>query len=50
MQRILNEALLPSIYKRSKKGEVRFKAEPKAFLSIPIYNGDLQANNLNIVK
>ncbi|MFA6305931.1 MAG: DUF881 domain-containing protein [Candidatus Gracilibacteria bacterium] len=50
MQRILNEALLPSIYKRSKKGEVRFKAEQKAFLSIPIYNGDLKANNLNIVK
>ncbi len=50
MQRILNEALLPSIYKRSKKGEIRFKADPKAFLSIPIYNGDFKANNLNIVK
>lgn len=50
MQRILNEALLPSIYKRSKKGEIRFKAEAKAFLSISIYNGDFQTNNLNSVK
>lgn len=50
MQRIMNEALFPSIYKRSKKGEIRFKAEPKAFLSIPIYNGDLKTNNLNIVN
>ncbi|PIZ76608.1 hypothetical protein COY05_00705 [Candidatus Peregrinibacteria bacterium CG_4_10_14_0_2_um_filter_38_24] len=50
MQRIMNEALFPLIYKRSKKGEIRFKAEPKAFLSIPIYNGDLKTNNLNIVN
>lgn len=49
LQRLLNESLLPSIYERSGKSNIRFKIVLKDVLTIPIYNGGLKTNYLNLV-
>ncbi len=50
LQRLLNEKLLPSIYDRSAKTKLVFKIAMKEFLKIPIYNGDLNVDYLNLVE
>jgi len=50
LQRLLNKDLLPSIYERSKKFKLRFQIYVKKLVTIPIYNGDLKVNYINLVE
>ncbi len=50
LQRLQTESLLPSIYTRSKSGNISFKITKKNTITIPIYNGDLKTKYLNLVE
>ncbi|MFH1284493.1 MAG: DUF881 domain-containing protein [Candidatus Peregrinibacteria bacterium] len=49
LQRLLNETLLSSLYDRSAKFKLVFEISVKEWITIPIYNGDLKVNYLNLV-
>lgn len=50
LQRILNEDLLPDIYSRRKTNDIVFQIYKKNRITIPIYNGDLKTDYLNLVN
>ncbi|MFA5948371.1 MAG: DUF881 domain-containing protein [Candidatus Gracilibacteria bacterium] len=50
LQRLLIEKNLASLYERKKKSNVIFEIAAKNRLTIPVYNGNLKADLLNLVK
>jgi len=50
LQKLLNKALLPSIYDRRQKKNLVFQIVTKANLVIPVYNGDLKVDYINLVE
>ena len=50
IQRMQDQNLIPEIYEKVRKGGINFQIEAQAFISIPIYNGDLKINYLNLVS
>lgn len=50
LQRLLNKELLAAIYTRRDKANIIFKIRPKDFVTVPVYNGDLKASHLTLVK
>ncbi len=50
LQRLLNKVLLPDIYQRRAKANIRFEITKKNGISIGIFNGDIKSNHINIVK
>ena len=49
LERIQNDALLSSLFDRVSKNKLVFQATVKEWVSVPIYNGDLKINYLNLV-
>lgn len=50
IQRITNKSLLPEIYERTKAKKIILEIYKKNNIEIPIYNGDLKTNYLNLVE
>ncbi len=50
LQRILNKSLLPGIYERVGQKKIVMEIFKKNNVEIPIYNGDLKTNYLNLVE
>ncbi|MBI4975676.1 DUF881 domain-containing protein [Candidatus Peregrinibacteria bacterium] len=50
VNRIQNRGLLPDLYDRIQKNKLTFKIAIKDAIAMPIYNGDLKDNYLNLVK
>lgn len=50
LERVLNKDLLPSLYQKNQNKGVRFEILKKNRISIPIYNGNLAVNYLNLVE
>jgi len=48
--RILNETLLPELYSRVKNANIVFEIVKKNTVSVPIYNGSLNTNYINLVE
>ncbi len=49
LQRLMDENLLPEVYQNVSKTGIRFNIEPQVYISVPIYNGDLQTDYINLV-
>jgi len=49
LERIQNDSLLNSLFDRVVKNKLVFQATIKEWVSVPIYNGDLKVNYLNLV-
>lgn len=49
LERIQNDALLNSLFNRVSTNKLVFQVTVKEWLSVPIYNGDLKVNYLNLV-
>lgn len=50
LQRLQNDSLLASLFERASKNEVVFQVSVKEWVSIPIYNGDIKVNYLNLIN
>ncbi len=50
LQRILNTNLLQDLYYRKENGNVQFEVAAKNPLNIPIYNGNLKVNYINLIE
>jgi uncharacterized protein YlxW (UPF0749 family) len=50
LQRLLNESLLESLYERKKESNIDFKIAIKNSITIPVYNGDLKVDHINLVE
>jgi len=50
LQRLLNKTLIPSIYDRRAKKNIIFQIITKNTVLIPVYNSDLKADYINLVK
>lgn len=50
IQRITNKSLLPEVYERVRIKKIIFEIYKKNNLEIPIFNGDLKTNYLNLVE
>ena len=49
LERIQNDALLSSLFERVSTNKLVFQLTVKEWVSVPIYNGDLKVNYLNLV-
>lgn len=49
LERIQNDALLSSLFDRVSTNKLVFQVAVKEWVSVPIYNGDLKLNYLNLV-
>jgi len=49
LERIQNDALLSSLFDRVSTNKLVFQVAVKEWVSVPIYNGDLKVNYLNLV-
>lgn len=49
LQRLLDKNLLPSLYEKRRKSGIVFEITKNTRISVPIYNGDLKNNYLNLV-
>lgn len=50
LQRVLNKELLPSLYEKGIKNNIIFEIALKDMITIPVYNGDIKANYLNLIN
>jgi len=50
LQRLLNKTLLSGLYERVKNTKVVFELYKKNSLTVPMYNGDLKVDNINLVE
>lgn len=50
LQRLMDKNLLPEIYQRSTSTGIKFTIEPQVYISVPVYNGDLKTEYLNLVS
>lgn len=50
LERILTKNLLPNIYGKHEKNGIKFEILKKNRISVPIYNGDLKVNYINLVE
>lgn len=50
IQRLLNEKLLSALYERCAKYKIIFKITKKDWVTVPIYNGNLKYNYINLVE
>jgi len=50
LERLLNQSLLPVIYTKRRDAAVVFDIFKKARINVPIYNGDLKVNYINLVE
>ncbi|PIR54666.1 hypothetical protein COU74_05255 [Candidatus Peregrinibacteria bacterium CG10_big_fil_rev_8_21_14_0_10_36_19] len=50
IQRLSNRAALPELYKRVQESKVSMKVSLREWVRIPIYNGDLKYNYINLVE
>jgi len=50
IQRLLNNPLLDSLYKRRKKSNIEMEILVKKTITIPMYNEDLRTNYINLVE
>ncbi len=50
LQRLLDQDLLPNIYKRLVESRIVFEIAKKNRLTIPVYNGDLKTSYLTLVE
>lgn len=50
IQRLLNKNLLSSVYDKREKRKIKFEIFKKNMVIVPIYNGDLKVNYINIVN
>lgn len=50
LERVLNKSLLPALYKKKLESKVTFEILKRGRVNVPIYNGDLKAEYLNLVE
>ena len=50
IQRLLNKTLLSSLYERVKNTKIVFEIYKKNGITVPMYNGDLKVDNINLVE
>lgn len=50
VQALLNENLLPYLYEKMRKHGIKFEILKKNIVVVPVYNGDLRTNYLNLVE
>lgn len=50
LERLLSKGLLPSLYAKKIESKLTFSITKKGRINIPIYNGDLKAEYLNLVE
>lgn len=50
LQRLLNKTLLSGLYERVKNTKIIFEIYKKNGITVPMYNGDLKVDNINLVE
>lgn len=50
IQRLSNKDLLASLYRRGRDSNIIFEISTKDFVTVPVYNGDLKEDHLNLIK
>jgi uncharacterized protein YlxW (UPF0749 family) len=50
MQRVLDKNMVPEIYSKSSRVGIAFEVKKMVFLVIPVYNGDLKVDYINLIE